>query len=146
MDKNKMLATIQRLIDDARAAVLCTTGKNSEPYARWMTPVLASQRESKIYCFATPDSRKIAQIKNNPAAHWLLQSKDLTEVVNITGRCEIIDNPALRSEMLEILGLRLSAFWRANPQSENFIVLETTIESAEYMKPMAGKRETVKFV
>ena len=75
----------------------------------------------------------------------MIQTCDLKEIVKIHGTVNIIDNPATKSELLEILGPRLAMFWKINADTEEFVILETVIQMAEYYKPMNGIVETVIF-
>ena len=41
------------------------------------------------YTLTSTTSRKVAQIQENPTVHWMFSNRDLTFVVNLTGRAEI---------------------------------------------------------
>ncbi len=145
MDQNEVITKIEDIIEEAKAALLTTSDADSKPHVRWMTPVLLRSRDCRVYCFAVRTSAKIDQIAVNPNAEWLFQSRDLGELVNARGIICALDNPSLKSEMLEILGPRLNVFWRANVNSEDFLVLETKILSASYNRPMKQIKETIDF-
>jgi hypothetical protein len=54
----------------------------------------------------------------------------------------VVDNPSLKSEVLESIGKRLEVFWRVNRKTE-FLVLETVITEATFFRPLERKKEIV---
>jgi len=54
-----------------------------------------------------------------------------------------VDNPSLRSEVLEIVGPRLHAFWKVCADERDLLVLETIIiEVGIFYMPMKGSKES----
>jgi general stress protein 26 len=145
MDKREILTKIEYLLDISKTAILVTTDSQGNPHARWMTPTVLKYRPGAIFTFSISDTPKILRINTNPRVEWMLQNPNLTCVINISGLARAIDNPALKTELMDILGSRLTAFWKANAGKDDFVVLETVIEEASHMEPMTGLRETVKF-
>jgi general stress protein 26 len=145
MQAQEMLNTIESILDDAKTAILVTTDASGKPYGRWMTPVMLKQRPGVIFAFAAVGSNKLGQIEEKGDVLWLVQTKDLRQVVHVRGVIRIVDNPALKSELMEILGPRLAVFWKANVGKDEFVVVETVMQEATYTKPMKGLRETVVF-
>jgi hypothetical protein len=72
---------------------------------------------------------------------WLFQTAELNRIVTVQGQMSVIDNPQLKSEVLESIGRRLEVFWRVNEKTD-FIVLETAIERISVFQPMKHVRET----
>jgi general stress protein 26 len=125
--------------------VLATVNEKGIPRMRWLTPIVVRERPGAIFAVTTPGSAKTIDIESKPKVEWMLQTRGITEVVNLRGTIYAVDNPSLKSEIMEQLGSKLTVFWKANPEKEEFIVLETVIEEARYLKPMKGYRETVMF-
>ena len=98
-----------------------------------------------MFAITRPGSQKVEQLRNNPLAEWMIQSRELNQVINIRGTVEIIDNPALKTEIMEVLGSRLTAFWKVDPSKTGFVVLETRIIEAIYYQPMKGSKERIPF-
>jgi pyridoxamine 5'-phosphate oxidase len=76
---------------------------------------------------------------------WIFQTRSLDKIINVEGKVNLLDNPSIRSEVLEVVGPRLVAFWKINVDERDLLVLETVIEKATYYLPMKGTKETVIF-
>ena len=145
MTREELLDKLDAIIDSSKAAILVTGDKAGGAHGRWMTPALLKYRPGAIYCFSAPHAKKVGQIEATGKVEWVIQTRDLREIVNVRGTARAVDNPALKSELMEILGPRLMVFWKANVGVEEFVVIETVMEEATYLKPMKGERQTVKF-
>ena len=145
MTNQELLNKVDGIIENSKTAILVTGDEAGGAHGRWMTPALLKHRPAAIYCFSAPHARKVAHIEATGKVEWLIQTKDLREIVNVRGTARVLDNPALKNELMEILGPRLMVFWKANVGEEEFVVIETVIEEATYMRPMKGEREIVKF-
>jgi general stress protein 26 len=146
MEKNELLQKLEEIIDKVKTAVLATTGKNGTPDMRWVTPAILRGRHGAIFTITYPASNKVKQIKSNPRVQWMFQTRPLDQIVMVEGKVNVIDNPSIRSEVLEVVGPRLAAFWKINVDETGLLVLETVIEKATYYLPMKGKKEEVLFV
>ena len=144
MNQHEMMGKIERLVDDAKVAVLATVDSDGRPHVRWMTPAVIPGRPGAVFAVTAPDFAKVHQLEANPNVEWLFQSRALDEVVNLRGRINVVDNPSLRSEVLEAVGHRLAIFWRAC-QGEDCVVLETVAEEAVYQRTAMHVREVVAF-
>lgn len=138
MNQQEFLAKLSAVLDEARTAVLTTVDPEGRPHGRWMTPALLKGRGAALYCVTSPRSDKAADLAANPAAEWLIQTPTLNEIVTARGPVNVIDNPALRTELLDVIGRRLTVFWKVNPEAMDLVVLETVIREGEYFRPMAG--------
>jgi len=145
MDRLQIVNTISRILDEAKTAVLGTLDETGRPHMRWMTPALVRGRPSALYAVTSPKFGKVLELAAHPRVQWLIQTPSLTEVVAVNGTINVLDNPAVKSEILEAIGSRLRVFWKINPESSDLVVLETVIEEATYFLPMRGTRETVSF-
>ena len=146
MEKREILAYIERIIEEAKAAVLATVDEKGLPHMRWMTPGLLDGREGAVFAVASRRSAKVKHLSANPIVQWIFQSPALDRIVVVDGKVNIVDNPSIRSEVLEVVGSRLRAFWKMYEEERDLLVLETIIERAQYYLPMKGVKETVSFV
>ena len=144
MKKHEMINLIEKLIDEAGAGILATVCSDGKPHIRWMTPTTIKGRPGAIFAITASDTAKREHLDKEPAVEWMFQSKTLNNVVKVKGTANVLDNPALKSEVMQNLGKKLHVFWKINNDTD-FVVLETIIEEATYMKPMTGIKETVKF-
>ena len=143
MDSRFMLNTLERVLESSRIAILATVDPEGRPHMRWMTPGTVRGRDGFLYALTSPDFQKTRQIDGNPAVEWMLQSRSLDEIVQLTGTMSMIDNPSVKAEVLEAIGGHLSAFWRMNPDESKMVVLETSIEKIRYVKPTAGEHHEI---
>jgi general stress protein 26 len=146
MNKSEILSRIDRLVAASRTAVLATVDAESWPHLRWMTPARLHGRPEALYAVSSLHLAKAAQLQHNPCVEWMLQDPSLREVVVVRGRVNIIDNPALKAEVLETLGHQLATFWKVAADQAQLVVLETVIEEAVHYLPMEGFREQVSFL
>jgi len=145
MDRREIIEEIGRIVDDVKAALLATADKHGKPSVRWVTPALIRGREGAIYSVTSAGSEKTAHLRENPRVKWMFQTRALDKVISVDGRVNIVDNPSLKTEILEAIGNRLLAFWKSDVRERDLIVLETIMERAALYIPMKGTRETVDF-
>ena len=145
MDRKKFTALLDGIIDDAKTAVLATVDPDGHPHMRWMTPTLLGDRPGAIYAVTSPDFAKIAHLSANPKAQWMFQTRLLNRIATANGLVNVIDNSAMKAEVIEGIGRRLNVFWRVNKDPSKLVVLETVLEHAFYFEPMKGVREDISF-
>lgn len=145
MDKSEVMAKIQAIIREHGAGILATVDKAGRPHTRWLTPVVFPDKSGLIYALTLPAFPKVAQIRGSPWVEWIFQTPSLNEVVTARGRASIVNNPSLRSEILESLGQRLYAMWKLTEDVRDLLVLETVLEEAVFYRPMTGEKERVAF-
>ncbi|MFP4424947.1 MAG: pyridoxamine 5'-phosphate oxidase family protein [Alkalispirochaetaceae bacterium] len=140
MEGKAMLDVLERILEKSHVAVLSTVDGDGRPRSRWMTPAVVRGRRGFLYTVSAPHFEKIEQIQKNSSVSWLLQTRALDEVLEVVGKAQIIDNPALKSEVLEAIGGHLTTFWRVNPDETELIVIETVIDELTYLEPMKGEK------
>ena len=145
MNQQELMNKLDAVIEDAKSAVLATSDSKGTPCLRWMTPIVLKWRPATLFCFTRPDTQKIEHIEAHPQVEWLIQNRALTEIINVRGTVTALDNPALKNEIIEKLGPRLTMFWKVDLEKTDFVVLETIIHEATYYQPIKCVRETVKF-
>ena len=145
MEIQELLNRLDDILDEAKTAVLATTDSAGQTHMRWMSPVILKHRGGSIFAFSAAATLKIQQIEATHQAEWMIQRRDLRQIVNIHGTTRVVDNPALKAELMDILGPRLATFWRANAGLDEFVVIETVIEQAVFFVPMEGARQALQF-
>lgn len=144
MTVHEMMNKVRLVLDDSKSGVLATISEDGFPHMRWMTPVVLDEWPDALFAVTSPHSPKAAQLVSDTKVEWLLQGKALNEVVTLRGRINVLDNPSVRSGIIEAVGKRLAVFWKINPTTD-YIVLETVIEEASWFAPMKNERATVVF-
>lgn len=145
MTKSAFMQELEDLLEEAKTAILATVDKESRPSMRWMTPTIVRGRTGAIYAVTSKTFAKSEHLSGNPQVQWMLQSRVLDKVINVEGKVNVIENSAMKAEVLEAIGPRLPVFWRMNLDPENLVVLETILNKGKLFHPMKGKSETVSF-
>ena len=145
MTQHELMYKVEQILEDVHTGVLATIDEQGNPQMRWMTPSLINGRANVLFAITSPHFRKVVQLNANASVQWMIQTRALDEVVNLRGKINVLENPAIRAEVMEQLGKQLTVFWRINTEHTDFIVLETIIEEATYFRPMKGVKETVSF-
>jgi pyridoxamine 5'-phosphate oxidase len=141
----ELMNKVDFLLSLSKAALLSTIDLDGFPHSRWMTPRTLKGRLGAFYCLTASESQKIKHIQNNPHVSWMIQTKTLTEIVQLHGKVNILNQPSIKNELLENLGDQLSMVWRVNPNRTDFVVLETILSRGVYCCPMKGLQEIVTF-
>lgn len=142
MDDKKLTTELDHLIAVAKTAVFTTVSTDGAPRSRWVTPGLLRDSPGSVFFVTAPGSSKVAALAEHNRVSWLFQTPALDRVLRIDGTADVIDNPSLTSEVLEVVAPRLRVFWKINEDRHAFVVVETAIESAELFLPMKGTRDT----
>jgi pyridoxamine 5'-phosphate oxidase len=75
----------------------------------------------------------------------MFQTRALDRIVTVNGKINIVENPSIRTEVLEAVGDKLTVFWKIHEQEWEVAVLETVIENATFYLPMKSRKEKVEF-
>jgi pyridoxamine 5'-phosphate oxidase len=144
MTRQKLFTELESILEEAKTAVLASRDDKGYPHMRWMTPAILRGRQDALYALTSSAFAKVTQVSENPEVEWMFQNLSLTRVINLRGKVNVIDNPSIRSLVLENVLPRLRAFWKAQPDERDLIVLETVLEEAIYYLPMDGTKETIR--
>lgn len=145
MDSREVMNRIGAIIEAHGTGVLATVDADGSPHLRWLTPALLRDRPGAIYSITAPRFAKVVQVRSHPKVEWMFQTPTLDEVVSIRGSINVVENPSLRAEVLEVLGPRLGTFWKLAHDARDLVVLETIVEEATRFLPMDGRKDVVQF-
>jgi pyridoxamine 5'-phosphate oxidase len=145
MDNREVMNRVGAIIEAHGTGLLATIDDNGHPHVRWMTPTLLRASPGVIYALTAPGFSTFDQVRAHAQVEWMFQTPTLDEVITIRGLVNVVDNPSLRSEVLEALGTRLNALWKLAPQIPDLVVLETVVEKAVRYLPMQGHQDIVRF-
>jgi pyridoxamine 5'-phosphate oxidase len=140
MEMKELLETTERILDTARVGLLTTVDNDGQPWVRWMTPKFLRGEPGRLYAITAEGFRKVDHIRNNRNVGWMIQNNTMDEVIHITGKAMIVDNPTLKADVLEGIGGYLGNFWRLNTDALELVVIETLIQEIDYYDPMKGNR------
>jgi pyridoxamine 5'-phosphate oxidase len=85
------------------------------------------------------------QLDANNQVEWMLQTRALDQIINIRGGINVLDNPSLKAQVMEVIGKKLTVFWKVNKDKTDFVILETVIDEACWSAPVKGLKEVVTF-
>ena len=145
MKKSDFLLEIEALIEDAKTAILASVDGEGRPHMRWMTPALLKDREGAIYALTSTSFDKRKQLEASQQVQWMFQSKSLDRMATVNGRVNLIENPSMRSEVLEEIGGKLGVFWKLNSDPSSLVVIETIMEEGKLFLPMKGEKRSISF-
>ena len=145
MDNREVMNRVGAIIEAHGTGLLATIDDNGHPHVRWMTPTLLRESPGVIYALTAPGFSSFDQVRAHARVEWMFQTPTLDEVITVGGLVNVVDNPSLRSEVLEALGPRLHALWKLAPQTPALVVLETVVEKAVRYVPMQGHKDVVRF-
>ncbi len=145
MTSNELMIEIEIILDETKTGILATVDSDGYPHMRWMTPALLKDKSRVLFAVTCPGFGKVNQLKSNEKVQWIFQDRLLSKIITVNGRVNILENLSIRSEVLEVIGARLTAFWKYNRDERDLIVLETVITEGHYFVPLKGYRETVLF-
>ena len=90
--------------------VLATVDEQNRPQMRWMGTVVECPKHPWMFYLACgKNSRKMAQIAQNPSAQLLFSKPDYSECATLSGVAEAVDTPEIRQLL-----------WEKIPQMENY--------------------------
>jgi general stress protein 26 len=144
VDTRAMLDAMERVLEDAKVAILATVDVDGRPHVRWMTPTTVRGREGYLYAVTSPEFGKVSDASGNSAVEWQIQTKSLNEIVTVRGEMRIVNNAAAHAEVLEAIGGNLGVFWKLNPDESKLVVLETEISEIIHFIPTKGERTLTK--
>ena len=102
MERDEIIAAAQELIRNNKVFVLATVGEDGGPRMRWMGDlVLDEPLTITMACGAK--SRKMDQVRANPAAQLMFQTADYATVVTLFGTCEILTDAATKQRVWDAL-------------------------------------------
>jgi general stress protein 26 len=145
MDSREVMNRVGAIIEAHGTGLLATVDPEGNPHLRWLTPAMLRERPGAIYAITAPSFAKVVQVRSHPRVEWMFQTPTLDEVVSIRGAINVVENPSLRAEVLEVLGPRLRTFWKLAHDARDLVILETVVEEATRFLPMEGRKDFVKF-
>jgi pyridoxamine 5'-phosphate oxidase len=145
MNAREIIDRVEAILEAHRTGLLATVGDDGGPHVRWLSPALLRSRPGAIYALTAPRFAKVDQVRAHPLVEWMFQTPALGEIITVRGRMNIVENPSLRAEALEVIGPRLGTFWKLAHDERDLAVLETVIEQATRYLPMEGRKDVVRF-
>jgi general stress protein 26 len=145
MDSREVMKKVGAIIEAHGTGLLATVDEEGDPHVRWLTPTLLPDSPGALYAITAPKFAKVLQVRAHRRVEWMFQTPTLDEVISVRGPINVVETPSLRAEVLEVLGPRLSTFWKLAHDARDLVVLETIVEEATHFLPMVGRKAVVRF-
>jgi pyridoxamine 5'-phosphate oxidase len=145
MNARQIMDRVETIIEAHGTGLLATVGDDGGPRMRWLTPAVLRGRFGAIYALTAPGFAKVGQARARPRVEWMFQTPSLDEIITLRGRINVVENPSMRAEALEVIGPRLRVFWKLAHDERDLAVLETVIEEATRYLPLQGRKDTTRF-
>jgi len=143
-DSGDIIGLLKSLVDGHHPGLLCTIDARGWPAIRWMT-TLAFETMPVFQTLTAPDSRKVAQIRANPAVTWMFFNHDRSLILNLTGRARVLtDTATLKRVWKQVQDKSHTYFLQKYARGPGFVVVETTVETIECNSPENGLRFTLR--
>jgi len=142
-DSEDIMGLARSLVNGRHPGVLGTVGMDGIPEVRWMS-TLSFDEFPVFYTLTSPDSRKIEQIKSHPGVNWMFFNEDLSLVLNLRGKAEIINDVVeLKKIWQKIEDMSHAYFLNNATRKLGFVAIKTTVQSIECNSPKHAFRMTV---
>jgi len=141
MTRDEAIAKTREIIAARAPFVMATVDAAGKPQVRWMGALaLDPCCEVVGYLAAGASSRKMDEIRANPATQLLFSTQGYDCTVRISGVCEIVSDSAVKKMVWDAIPQADKYF--PSPDSPEFGVIKFTAKSFELLCMSAGM-ETV---
>lgn len=131
----------RQLLKSNNPGVLSTIDQSGFPQSRWMA-TMSFDDFPNLYTLTAANSRKVGQIREHPVVQWMFTDRDLSIVVNLTGRAEIFlrDAETMKRVWKQIVDKSRAFFMNSAVEGPGFVVIHTKVEMVEFCIPKRALR------
>lgn len=135
-DRTQVIRLTRQLLKSNNPGVLSTVDQGGFPQSRWMA-TMSFDDFPNLYTLTAANSRKVAQIKEHPIVQWMFSDRDLSFVVNLTGRAELFlrDAETMKRVWRQIADKSRAFFMDVAVDGPGFAVIHTKVEMVECLIP-----------
>lgn len=128
----------RQLANGTRPGMLATIDSDGVPRMRWMQ-TLSLDHFPHLYALCSPSSRKVAQIRASPRVSWLFTSDSGNMIVNLSGRANIITEPAEVNGIWRLIEHKENAYFLdLKSDAEGIAVIDTLVDEVDCSVPKYG--------
>ncbi len=140
-DRAQVIRMARQLLKGNNPGVLSTVAQGGFPQSRWMA-TMSFDDFPDLYTLTAANSRKVAQIKEHPVVQWMFSDRDLSFVVNLTGRAQLFlrDAETMKRIWSQIADKSRAYFMNAAVEGPGFLVIHTKVEMVECTIPKRALR------
>lgn len=143
-DRAQVVRVARQLLKEGNPGVLTTVDQSGFPQSRWMA-TMSFDDFPNLYTLTAATSRKVEQIREHPIVQWMFTDRDLSFVVNLTGRAELFlrDSETMRRIWTHIADKSRAYFMNAALDTPGFVVIHTKVEAIECTIPKRVVRYSI---
>lgn len=133
-----------QIVEDCRIAVLTTADKEGWPHTTWMNFQVKGYLD-EIFSITAPTTQKVANLRENPRAEWMLSNPSLESVVSLSGETRVIEGEEVRPFWDAIPG-KARAYYRQYNDTDDFrkfVVISTKVGRVTLSHPAAYRKIVV---
>lgn len=139
-DSDDVLGIARQLIDGNHPGILTTVDEHGVPRARWMATT-SFENFPEIYTLTAPKSRKLRHIDKNPYVNWMFSSSDLSLILNLTGKADVVVDTTLIKKIWRSIEDKSHAYFLNNfTERPGVTVVRTVVEYIECCIPQSSLR------
>lgn len=141
MTDAQILEHALQVVTQAFVGALTTVDENAVPHTRWMGAATGGDGLALLYTLTGRSTRKIQHIENNPHICWVFSSPHFSEVITLMGTARVLDAPVVQQQVWDRLADCAKAYGMnalSNTENLEFLVIESSVNSLEYLNPGAG--------
>ena len=129
-------AILSKTIQYQGQGVIVTANSEGIPHASWMG-TLGSKDLNYMLTMTSPDSRKVANILQNPRVEWMFTDPELISVVYLRGKARVVHDIDELGDAWKRLKDKSRAYFLKyiGGAGMTFLILETVVEEIEYARP-----------
>ena len=141
-NREKVIGMVRQLLKGNNPGILTTVDLSGFPQSRWMA-TMSFDDFPNLYTLTSATSRKVAQIQEHPIVDWMFSNRDLSFIVNLTGRAGIFlrDAETMKRVWQQIVDKSRAFFLGDSVDDRGFVVIHTKVEMIECTIP----RKVLKF-
>jgi len=135
--------TASRLVADSHVAVMTTADAAGMPHAAWMN-ILADSAMEEVFSITAPTTQKIANLRANPRAEWMVASPSNETIVYLSGPTQILEGIEAGHCWDRMPG-KSKAYFRNYSDTDDhtkFAVIRTEVTKVVHCRPI-GYQKTV---
>jgi general stress protein 26 len=135
-NREQTIRMAKELLRGGNPGILSTVDQKGFPQSRWMA-TMSFEDFPDLYTLTSATSRKVAQIQQNSAVHWMFSNRDLTFIINLTGKAEIYlhEAEAMTRIWRQIVDKSHAFFLGDSVRGPGFVVIHTKVETIECTIP-----------
>jgi general stress protein 26 len=142
-DCGDLLGLARSLINGHHPGILATVDATGRPQQRWMS-TLSFGEFPVFHTLTAANARKVMQIKAQPQVNWMFFNKDLSLVLNLSGRATIVnDLVTLKRIWRSVEDKTHTYFLNEYSHRPGFVAIETVVDSVECISPANGLRVAI---